>query len=275
MTQDVDSVSSETRKRKIDHLLQILDTPVAKAAHRKIPSFAPWDRSALSHRLATFRQYSVHTLESPVSAFRLARYGWQYISADTVECVTCHHRFMIPLRTDDEDVLEALQVRFGEHVTTQHKTNCPWKSKPCEVGLFKQSFADGRQALADFKSRCSTMQGLSQDVIAPEDIRSFEPASQLAILNWTPETTYVNADRVLVTCSCCHARAFLIESFDVVSEHRDYCPWICATVQGSEPGWQTMLKLYTDSQKPAVNGHISTGAEIRAEVRRMTNLFSI
>lgn len=106
----------------------------------------------------------------------------------------------------------------------------------------------------------SDANGSTQEIISKHIKKD---AFALAILGWEAETGHIKG---LVTCNACFRRLGLwlfqkgqlssltdtdgmqdeaaVASLDVVSEHRDYCPWINPVSQdGDKPGWELLVNV--------------------------------
>ncbi|BFZ57499.1 hypothetical protein PYCC9005_004551 [Savitreella phatthalungensis] len=100
-----ESQLAETRKRKIDAVLGLLDGHTESSSPKSVVAIAgsplslglpttprpegrqttrynPWDADACSKRLASFRPWAHHDQRSPINAYLLARHGWRLVPDD-------------------------------------------------------------------------------------------------------------------------------------------------------------------------------------------------
>lgn len=106
--QDQGDAAHETRKRKIDHVLGLLDQPrpttPARSNHSSISTsissdslrsptwksatisatYAPWDAEQCRARLLTLRSWPEHGRTSPINALAVARHGWYMTESSTI-----------------------------------------------------------------------------------------------------------------------------------------------------------------------------------------------
>lgn len=252
--------ANNVRKRKVIDLLDAMEEVSVKASKQdKPPSYAPWDRESLLLRLATYKLYPDHSISSPVSAFALARRGWQHVVRDTVECIKCRARIVLQIHSERQDMYEALQERFGELVVSHHHKNCPWKFKGCDTELLRLSLADSRAALKSMADRSSTFEELkmvlpSAGKLPQEGLSELTPDKIYALFGWSASTI---GSTSIVSCADCLSHALLTTEcdLDMINEHHSYCPWICPQVQrsDSEPGWRILLSHVTQNSQQGKN----------------------
>lgn len=245
---------STTRKRKIDHLLGILDrSKFIPSSPIKQSTFAPWDRFSLSARLLSFRKYFNHSLESPINALTLSRYGWQYRGQNTIECIHCHEQLVILVDTRVPEAYAELERRYGDMVVSRHRNTCPWVSKQCDIKLLRIPLADPQLSLANMETRTRSFSGLVDSSVLPKvnlnevlhlpDLMSLE--ERYALFGWSIES---QGNLSLLVCTECHCRALSnVQDFNLIEAHCAYCPWICSRTQGQVPGYSLLLQHWNIS----------------------------
>ncbi|KAG4300543.1 hypothetical protein PCK1_003198, partial [Pneumocystis canis] len=115
--------------------------------------------------------------------------------------------------------------------------------------IMKLPLADRSMALKAYHERLDALKGiqtLPKALKTPQTIgESLMKQEILSLFGWTSITVDTMA---LLVCTACHRRIGLWsfekeeeKVFDVISEHRDYCPWINSTSQASvEAGWELL-----------------------------------
>lgn len=239
-------------KRKLNALLVALDKTdnslISQTAENKKISYAPWSRQHFSKRLATFWSFPFHAIQSPVNAVAWAKHGWVCAGQTALRCELCHRQ--VNLGTADVDEAAHVSTALME---TAHAEGCCWRKKSCDQSIMKLPLADQKAAWKAFNERIQLLENadcLPTTLKWPNQIEDWieNKAKILSLFGWTCEKI---DGLTLLVCTACHRRighwSFKSEEkdvFDVISEHRDYCPWINPESQSStEPGWEILYRL--------------------------------
>ncbi|ORY86414.1 C3HC zinc finger-like-domain-containing protein [Protomyces lactucae-debilis] len=280
-----EKAASESRKRRIDELLNVLDSPKAHdptVVHKKRSSsvaYNPRSREQLLSRLATFKLYRYHSLASPISAINLSRSGWtldrRQVDQCSIVCVCC--KAMLTFLLGQAKVSAALEKRYAELSVSTHRSDCPWQSKSCSIRLLALKFDNIKKAIEQYEERqnlvskvsnmvCS-LQGLSQ--ADQEGVESLTgPSDCAALLGWSIERQNAVS---MARCQDCLRRVLIREEpFKCVQEHYDFCPWINASAQGGEPAWAKLAHILRDQQ--SINDEAQRSIEPEALGERLQKL---
>ncbi|EMR08243.1 hypothetical protein PNEG_03410 [Pneumocystis murina B123] len=268
-------------KRKLNELLSSLDHPKSSLMLQSIENkkiiYAPWSRSQFSKRLSTFWSFPYHSINSPFNAVAWAKHGWTCTGQTTVQCELCRQQVELKMEVEaqlDESETIALQIE------TAHAENCSWRKKSCDESIMKLPLSDGKMAIEAFNERTKkldTFKELPKRLEVPEDMKKDlvkKNTEILSIFGWSG----LEVDGILLlVCTACHRRIgpwnFELEKkkgFDVIFEHRNYCPWINSTSQISvDPGWKILSNwlLHLSKSKPL---NIKDSLDIRLERLRTT-----
>lgn len=254
-------------------------------------TYRPLSLDMLLERLSTF---SISTYSNKPESARLlsplgmASNGWRHGEGqgrDEIVCVTCTATWKVEVssRSTTKEEQTSLWIEAEKDVREKHKEWCPWKIRSCTPSLYRapvRSVLETRADLIKWASKLSSCLGFETIDIVSElkevtkkDLSSKFPdlpiaALTLAIFGWQvsgEESTPV--DRCIVVCSMCARRAGLWtyrkggKQFDVVREHKSYCPMINGEVQSGNwidagrnglasqssasllPAWQLRIQL--------------------------------
>lgn len=144
----------------------------------------------------------------------------------------------------------------------------------------KLPLSDGKIAIEAFNERAKkldTFKELPERLKVPEDMKIDlvkKNTEILSIFGWNG----LEIDGILLlVCTACHRRIgpwnFELEKkkgFDVIFEHRNYCPWINSTSQiSAEPGWKILCNwLQHLSKSKSLN--IKDSLDVRLKRLRTT-----
>ncbi|KAG5519467.1 hypothetical protein PMAC_002094 [Pneumocystis sp. 'macacae'] len=264
-------------------LARSTDTPLMlQAAAHKRPAYAPWSRTDFSRRLATFWAFPWHCTDSPLCAVAWAGRGWVCVDRTVVCCELCRRRHDLTHRPASPGytaaTAEQALLRLSAALACDgHADSCPWRRRACDSrphsqhayltdSIMRLPLADRQAALAAHCARTellSTTDHALPALLLPADTDCAQSAAErLSLFGWTR----VTVDSVeLLACTACHRRTGLWAAgervFDVVHEHRDYCPWVSAASQAADaPGWRLLAQWVE-------GGH--SGAETDARVGRL------
>ncbi|PWW76418.1 zf-C3HC-domain-containing protein [Tuber magnatum] len=210
----------------------------------------------------------------------------------------------------DSDITKAVVEKYKEMIVTEHEGQCLWKKRGCDDTIYRLQLANPSVSRPSFISRYSSLLRIRPEIPPslsystadlPEHIleaihentllveEQHSGALTLALFGWQNEDPGIPS---LVTCSACFRRLGLwlfrkkavsifdsvdeeeeasVCRLDVIGEHRDYCPWINATNQGTEPGWQIMLRILQQPNKgPALGSYNTQSSPPRDPERPVT-----
>ncbi|RUS27511.1 hypothetical protein BC938DRAFT_483141 [Jimgerdemannia flammicorona] len=183
---------------------------------------------------------------------------------------------------------EGLTAKYKVELSISHEQPCSWREHPCDASIYifpnvgpasrSAKFEQTVQALTEIGDQLPvTTHPLTTDQLdiitiadpAIADSRICATASALALFGWVPHTV---AARHALRCELClrvvglwSCRALKDEpfkesegtdgvldeqrnAFDVVMEHRGYCPWVEGGVEAEvsvehvKPGWERTLE---------------------------------
>ncbi|KAG5438495.1 hypothetical protein PCANB_002599 [Pneumocystis canis] len=249
-------------KRKFEQILALLDESkdslIQKTMHHKKIVYAPWSRYHFSQRLATFWLFPCHNLNSPLNAVAWAKRGWKCMDRVKLQCELCHRQLQLM------DINESPEIVFQNElindtfilgidvslIETGHAEGCSWRRRSCDASIMKLPLADRLTSIKAYNERLNALNAIKQLPKVLKTPQNLEKSSLmrteiLSLFGWTCMTI----DTImLLVCTACHRRIGLWgfeeeteNAFDVISEHRDYCPWINSTSQASiEPGWKLL-----------------------------------
>ncbi|KAG4305309.1 hypothetical protein PORY_001479 [Pneumocystis oryctolagi] len=265
-------------------------------ASQKRLAYAPWSRSCFSRRLATFWAFPCHNLHSPVNAVAWAKRGWVCAGRTSLYCEGCQRKLELDVcgmeksvekeesgvylsRTIDSDLKLSLNSYLDFSLIEKgHAEGCSWRRRACDESIMKLPLSDRYKALEAYNARVQALRTihtqhplpllnlpleLQQKVENMELKEDFDKVEKLSLFGWTS----VIVDSVpLLTCMACHRRIGLWafessqkETFDVVHEHRDYCPWINSQSQVSLiPGWKLLnqwINYDTKKEETSTDNH--------------------
>ncbi|KTW25770.1 hypothetical protein T552_03383 [Pneumocystis carinii B80] len=219
---------------------------IIKRMDKKNPIYAPWSRKEFSKRLSTFWSFPWHSIELPFNAVVCAKNGWICMGQMKIKCQLCKQEMELKTEIKTEIRDELNQVKMG------HKENCCWRKKSCDESIMKLPLSDGKRAIEGFNERTKKLdifKGVPKKLKVPIDMKKDlvkKNTEILSIFGWNG----IEIDGIgLLVCGACHRRvgSWYFESegeeegFDVVFEHRNYCPWVNSKSQISvEPGWKIL-----------------------------------
>ncbi|XP_069101680.1 zinc finger C3HC-type protein 1-like [Argopecten irradians] len=146
----------------------------------------PWSREAYFQRVSTFTTFNWFAKPVDLSPLVCARYGWQVIETDMLECVGCKAKLSGQLpKTRDKQIYTDCCKKLKHGLTWSHKKSCSWSSNPSpesfsviplyDIKEVRQNFDTRLNLLLACQSKLPTVsqrtmvkQGLDEDII--EDI---------------------------------------------------------------------------------------------------------
>jgi hypothetical protein len=167
-----------------------------------------------------------------------------------------------PFATDasDEDHATSLLLKYyAPLLSSGHKPKCPWTLRTTDITVLR--LPPSILSLANLQSRLPSLTEIlpsfpseSQLTLPkplpptlPATLAEYDPrAIQAAIAGWSGQPL---GKRGLLTCGTCHRRVGLWaftndeEVLDLLAEHKRYCPWVNAGVQGELAGWEYIFAL--------------------------------
>ncbi|KAF3917948.1 hypothetical protein ABW20_dc0110257 [Dactylellina cionopaga] len=187
----------------------------------------------------------------------------------------------------EKEKLDALISKYEELVVEGHEEGCLWRKRGCDIeAIYRLPLQPATEARTGFYARYKTLTNLSDDKAVinltkpegvdtsvfklPEDMERDQlkqNALILALFGWAKDDNESSVE--MVKCDACFRRLGLwlfvkrpsiteeddeggelssMSRLNVVSEHRDYCPWINASSQtGEHTGWETLLRILKSS----------------------------
>lgn len=241
-------------------LLASLDDPsnssslMLQTIENKKNIYAPWSRSHFSKRLATFWSFPYHNIDSPLNAVAWAKRGWQCIGQTIIQCELCQRQIDLKIEEKDESLHLKVLETIAMQIEIAHADHCCWRKKSCDGMIMKLPLSDGRMSVEAFMERIKKLNelkgGIPEKLELPEGIREDlvkTREERLSMFGWSG----LNLNGVLLlVCTACHRRIgewhFELQKetkFNVIFEHRNYCPWVNSSSQASEePGWKILYK---------------------------------
>lgn len=295
-------------------------TTKATFNNERSSTYRPFSMDMLLERLSTF---SISTYSNKPDSARLlsplgmASNGWLHGESqerDEVVCVTCAAAWQVevPLGSASNEEQATLWKTKEKDVREKHEEWCPWRIRSCSPSLYKapiRSVLETRADVTRWASRLSLCPGSDSVVVAydPNEVSTTEftvkfpnvPTSALimAIFGWQVSGEgSPPIDQCIVACSMCARRAGLWaytkdgKQFDVLREHKSYCPvingkvqngsWINAgnadlhsanETQSSSPAWQLRLQLLvgTKTQQNTNGAFVAEEASKHFDARSM------
>ncbi|PWN35671.1 uncharacterized protein FA14DRAFT_160718 [Meira miltonrushii] len=254
-------------------------------------TYRPFSLDMLLERLSTF---SISTYSNKPDAARLlsplgmASNGWIHGAGqgrDEVSCVTCAAAWKVeaPSNSTSKEEQATVWKEKEKDVREKHEEWCPWRIRSCSPSLYKapiRSVLETRADVTKWASRLSACPGFESVMIASDtkEVSTNDFADKfpdlpaaaliLAIFGWQVSGEgSPPIDQCIIACSMCARRAGLWaytkdgKQFDVLREHKSYCPIINGEVQSGSwmhagqadsltssksqllPAWQLRLQL--------------------------------
>ncbi|ODV88814.1 hypothetical protein CANCADRAFT_45303 [Tortispora caseinolytica NRRL Y-17796] len=219
---------------------------------RSKTNYAPWDRTALLHRLSSFKfvRWPFDELKYPrLAAPEWAKAGWICTGPCTVTCSLCTKSHVLRL-TDEPDVDVALCGKYAKLIN-DHYPNCLWAKRRSSDSTYTVSFSDPDQALTDYFLRAKSFSSLSLanlTVLDPEHTTTSTPERTLALFGWQARPSF--GGRHVAYCDMCFRTVSLEGEFDALHNHRAYCPWIA----GSLPAYKVLSSLCKCRKNMVIDG---------------------
>jgi C3HC zinc finger-like/Rsm1-like len=160
--------------------------------------------------------------------------------------------------TDDDHATSLLLKYYTPLLSSGHKHKCPWASRTADTTVLRLppsilSLANLQSRLPALTEILSSFPSASQLILPkplpptlPATLADYDPRTiQAAVAGWVGQPL---GKRGLLTCGTCHRRVGLWtftndEVLDLLAEHKRYCPWINAGVQGGMAGWEYLFAL--------------------------------
>jgi Rsm1-like/C3HC zinc finger-like len=293
------------------------DTVKATFNNERSSTYRPFSLDLLLERLSTF---SISTYSNKPDSARLlsplgmASNGWMHGEGqerDEVICVTCTANWKVeaPLGSTSKEAQFTFWKDKEMDVREKHEDWCPWRIRSCSPSLYKapiRSVLETRADVVKCASRLSACPGFDSVIVASDlnELNTNDFAVKfpdlpitaliLAIFGWQ-----ISGDgsppieQCIIACSMCARRAGLWaytkdgKQFDVLKEHKSYCPIINGEVQNGSwmnarnvdlltssksqllPAWQlrSQLLLGNKSQQMGIGG--SSSEEVPFDARNM------
>ena len=176
----------------------------------------------------------------------VARFGWASVDADVLECELCHERVeAVDVGGMDERAVGEAVGAFVSRLVSAHRETCQWRDKSVPESFVRFPVRTAPAIVAEVQERMRVLEAAAgglPPVKLPEDARAAAAkmagdaggdvalrAATMAMTGWLPA-----GEKQTFFCSLgCRARVAVdvIEGdFDVVLEHRAYCPWVAEKV---------------------------------------------
>ena len=161
--------------------------------------------------------------------------------------------------TDDDHATSLLLKYYTPLLSSGHKAKCPWASRTTDTTVLR--LPPTLLSLASLQSRLPSLIEILPSFPSPSQLSLPKPLPatppsalsehdsrviQAAIAGWSGQLL---GKRGLLNCGTCHRRVGLWsftaadEVLDLLAEHKWYCPWINAGVQGGMAGWEYVFAL--------------------------------
>lgn len=237
------------------------NSSISTLNNERSSTYRPFSLDMLLDRLSTF---SISTYSNKPDSARLlsplgmASNGWRHGEGqgrDEVMCVTCAAAWKVeaPSTSTPREEQATAWKEKEMNVREKHEEWCPWRIRSCSPSLYKapiRSVLETRADVTKWASRLSACPGF-ESVMVVSDIKEVNAndfavkfpdlpvaALILAIFGWqVSEEGSPPIDQCIITCSMCARRAGLWaytkdgKQFDVLKEHKSYCPIINGDVQ--------------------------------------------
>lgn len=250
------------------------------------PTYTPWSKQDFVERVSTYsyQKYTVDTSLYPkLSPYNVARFGWKCTGSNMLQCVSCGSYLAIVVGDEeDEATAKVVQDKYVGLLTQNHAPSCLWKNKACSesLGSIMGNIGQLRRDLGgkfddlgnvevcvDGESVDKFVKTLNQEVESVElkengeneattdltqsvevpsstdtSAHSSEVAKIIIAAGWT------NSHKML-RCRYCSRIVKPTDSFDVVQEHRDWCPYVVEKEDGKPAWWQVLAKPVKECSK--------------------------
>ncbi|MCO5589614.1 hypothetical protein L7F22_043582 [Adiantum nelumboides] len=280
-------------------------------------TYRPFSLDMLLERLSTF---SISTYSNKPDSERLlsplgmASNGWMHGEGqerDEVICVTCAAAWKVdaPLGSTSKEEQSTFWKDKEMDVREKHEDWCPWRIRSCSPSLYKapiRSVLETRADVVKCASRLSACPGFDSVIVA-SDLKELNTndfavkfpdlpitALILAIFGWQISGEgSPPIDQCIIACSMCARRAGLWaytkdeKQFDVLKEHKSYCPIINGEVQNGSwmnarnvdlltsnksqllPAWQLRSQLLLGNKSQQRGNGVSSSEEVPFDARNM------
>lgn len=240
------------------------------------------NQADLMSRLSSF-SFLYHYLPRPLTALECAKHGWRdtrnVVEEDDHICVLacshCHNEmFVIDVDLDKADPLKApaIQSKYKAGLYSCHKEDCIWRHDQCSDKVYSLPIYSLSEGVDRFEGEakkiiaaCEKTETALPQIKHQLDDKTLSKIDYFATKNENPtkQTAYIlslygwkslNEDIPGVQCDLCFMRKAFSqseenESFDVLEEHKLYCPWINAkTAQAYTP------KTFLSSRNDTISG---------------------